>query len=687
MLNKVITKVFGNKHERDVKRLQPKVVAINALEPGMRRFPTRPCVPRPRSSARSWPPAKASTTCCAEAFAVVREAARRVLSMRHYDVQLIGGIVLHQGKIAEMKTGEGKTLVATLPIYLNALAGKGVHVVTVNDYLARRDAEWMGRIYQFLGLTVGIILHDLADQRPPRRLRLRHHLRHQQRVRLRLPARQHEVPTSRRLVQREHYFAIVDEVDSILIDEARTPLIISGPAEESHRQVLRGRQDHPRLKPGAVIPGKEPDRRSAPPATSSSTRSTTTVALTDAGRQPQFGEAARRRAISTTPGTSSCSTTSSRRLRAHVALPPRRDYLVNDDGEVVIVDEFTGRLMPGRRWSDGLHQAVEAKEGVKIERENQTLATITFQNFFRMYDKLSGMTGTADTEADEFDKIYKLDVVRDPDQPADDPHRRTTTSSSARDARSSTRSSTRSRRARRGQPVLVGTVSVEKSELLVDDAQAQGRPARGSQRQEPRARSRDRRAGRPAGQGHDRHQHGGPRHRHPARRQPRVHGAQQCLAEEVAEKVPRGEEKYVDDESSSTSVISTPSTGCRRRRGAYLPQLRRGDTCRARRGRRARRPAHRRHRTPRVAAYRQPAARPRRPPGRPGLVALLPVARGRPDAHLRVGEHLGTDAPARHGRGRADREPDGHPGDRSGPRSRSKRRTSASASTCSSTTT
>ena len=345
-----------------------------------------------------------------EAFATVREAGRRVLNMRHYDVQLIGGMILHQGKIAEMRTGEGKTLVATLACYLNALEGKGVHVVTVNDYLARRDSEWMGRLYKFLGLTVGCIVHDLDDgeRKAAYACDITYgtnnefgfdYLRDNMKFRI------------ADCVQRPHYYAIVDEVDSILIDEARTPLIISGPSEESTDKYYKINQIIPKLIRGEVIEGREPGEKyfTGDYTVDEKHRG---VALTEEGvlkveRLLNCGNLY-------DPSNIEINHHVQQGLKAHVLFHRDKDYLVRpgeeNEMEVVIVDEFTGRIMPGRRWSDGLHQAIEAKEGVKIQRETQTLASITFQNYFRMYKKLSGMTGTADTEAAEFGKTYKLDV-------------------------------------------------------------------------------------------------------------------------------------------------------------------------------------------------------------------------------------------------------------------------------------
>src|SRR5690349_2645931 len=341
-----------------------------------------------------------------EAFAVAREGGRRVLNMRHFDVQLIGGIVLHQGKIAEMKTGEGKTLVATLPVYLNALSGDGVHVVTVNDYLAKRDSEWMGKLYRFLGLSVGVIVHDLDDNE--RREAYAADVTYGTNNEFGFDYLRDNMKFDLKdCVQRVHNYAIVDEVDSILIDEARTPLIISGASEESTDKYERVNRIIPKLEKGEEIdvPPGEPKIYTGDFVVDEKHKN---ITVTDEGWEK----------VEKLLGIGNIADPENWDLKHHVETAVkahslyRRDveYVVKD-GEVIIVDEFTGRLMPGRRWSDGLHQAVEAKENVKVERENQTLATITFQNYFRMYKKLAGMTGTAETEAPEFEKIYSLEVV------------------------------------------------------------------------------------------------------------------------------------------------------------------------------------------------------------------------------------------------------------------------------------
>jgi len=461
MIDPILAKIFGTKTEREIKALQPAVAAINALEPELRELSDIDLAARTIGFKEKLAQGATLDDIELEAFAVCREAGRRVLNMRHFDVQLIGGMVLHKGKIAEMKTGEGKTLVATLPTYLNALSGQGVHVVTVNDYLAKRDAEWMGRLYRFLGLTTGIIVHDLTDQerRDSYSAEITYgtnnefgfdYLRDNMKFQL------------ANCVQRGHNFAIVDEVDSILIDEARTPLIISGPSEQSTDKYYKVNSIIPSLIRGEVIEGKEPGEKYTTGDFTVDEKHRS-VALTEEGvlkvekllgipnlYEPEYIE---------------WNHNVQQSLKAHVLFLNDKDYVVKD-GEVIIVDEFTGRLMPGRRWSDGLHQAVEAKEKVKIERENQTLATITFQNYFRMYKKLAGMTGTAMTEASEFMKTYKLDVVEIPTnrkmlrkEQQDLVYR--TEDEKFRNAAKEIKEF-----ADRGQPVLVGTISVEKSEHL-----------------------------------------------------------------------------------------------------------------------------------------------------------------------------------------------------------------------------
>src|SRR5215510_14656989 len=398
-----------------------------------------------------------------EAFAVAREAGRRVLNMRHFDVQLIGGIVLHQGKISEMKTGEGKTLVATLPVYLNALSGDGVHVVTVNDYLAKRDSEWMGKLYRFLGLSVGVIVHELDDDE--RREAYAADVTYGTNNEFGFDYLRDNMKFDLKdCVQRGHNFAIVDEVDSILIDEARTPLIISGASEESTDKYDRVNRIIPKLTKGEELdtPPGEPKVYTGDYTVDEKHKA---ITVTDEG----FEKVEKLLGIGNIadPENWALKHHVETAVKAHALYRKDVEYVVKD-GEVIIVDEFTGRMMPGRRWSDGLHQAIEAKEGVKIERENQTLATITFQNYFRMYKKLAGMTGTAETEAPEFEKIYKLQVVVIPTnrpllrEENPDIVYRTEKEKYFAVADEIQKISTESR------PILVGTTSIEKTERLSD---------------------------------------------------------------------------------------------------------------------------------------------------------------------------------------------------------------------------
>jgi len=488
LINTLLGKIFGTKNEREVKRLQPRVQAINALEPEMRKLSDdelraktaefRARVQERLSSIADEPEADPDRQkeieaersevlkgvldeLLEESFAVVREAGRRVLNMRHFDVQLIGGMVLHEGKIAEMKTGEGKTLVATLPVYLNALSGRGVHVVTVNDYLAKRDSEWMGKLYGFLGLTVGVIVHDLDDEQ--RRAAYAADVTYGTNNEFGFDYLRDNMKFDLRdCVQRAHNFAIVDEVDSILIDEARTPLIISGASEESTDKYYKVNRIIPKLEKGEEIdtqPG-EPKIMTGDFVVDEKHRNCT---VTDDGWEKVekllgIGNIA-------DPENWALKHHVETAVKAHALYKKDVEYVVKD-GEVLIVDEFTGRLMPGRRWSDGLHQAIEAKENVKIERENQTLATITFQNYFRMYKKLAGMTGTAETEAAEFDKIYRLEVLVIPTNRVllrkENPDIVYRTEKEKYFAASDEIQ----RLHESGQPVLVGTTSIEKSERL-----------------------------------------------------------------------------------------------------------------------------------------------------------------------------------------------------------------------------
>ena len=471
----VLTKVFGTSNERVVKRLLPRVAEINALEPGIQALSDEQLRAKTvefrariaaalegitEEEARVAAEKQALDDLLPEAFAVVREAGWRAVHMRHFDVQLVGGMVLHQGKIAEMKTGEGKTLVATLPCYLNALAGHGVHVVTVNDYLAKRDAEWMGKIYEFLGLTVGVIVHDLDDQQ--RRKAYGSDITYGTNNEFGFDYLRDNMKFELAdCVQRGHYFSIVDEVDSILIDEARTPLIISGPTDQTTDKYARVNRIIPSLEEGEEIIKSPEEKYLTGDFVVDEKHKTITV--TDEGWEKIEGLLGIGNIAD--PENWDLKHHVETAIKAHSLYKKDVQYVVKD-GEVIIVDEFTGRLMPGRRWSDGLHQAVEAKEGVNIRREDQTLATITFQNYFRLYKKLAGMTGTAETEAAEFDKIYKLDIVV---IPTNKPMRRLENADVVFRTAKEKYHAVADEIAKlheNQQPVLVGTTSIEKSELL-----------------------------------------------------------------------------------------------------------------------------------------------------------------------------------------------------------------------------
>ncbi len=410
MIGSVLKKIVGSKNDRELKRLQQAVEGINALEPEIQALSDSDLVAKTAEFRARLQKGESLEDLLVEAFAVVREAAVRTLGMRHFDVQLIGGMVLHSGKIAEMKTGEGKTLMATLPVYLNALAEKGVHVITVNDYLAKRDAEWMGQVYNFLGLEVDCIVHGLNDAE--RKAAYQADVTYGTNNEFGFDYLRDNMKFALEdYVQRDLYYAIVDEVDSILIDEARTPLIISGPSDATSELYYAADKMIPRLKKGEMIEDREGSvGRSVRTYTGDYTldEKSKSVTLTEEGVLKVEKLLGVENLYE--PANMTMLHHVNQALRAHVIFNRDVDYVVKD-GEVLIVDEFTGRLMPGRRWGDGQHQAIEAKEGLKVERENQTLATITFQNYFRMYEKLAGMTGTADTEAAEFGEIYKLEVV------------------------------------------------------------------------------------------------------------------------------------------------------------------------------------------------------------------------------------------------------------------------------------
>lgn len=447
MVQKILQKVFGTSHEREMKKMQPTVDKINQLEPAMEKLSDAELKQKSEEFRKRLKDGESVDDVLPEAFAVCREASRRVLGMRHYDVQLIGGIVLNRGSIAEMRTGEGKTLVATLPVYLNALTGRGVHVVTVNDYLATRDCEWMSRLYNWLGMSTGVIKHGLTDEE--RRKAYNSDITYATNNELGFDYLRDNMKFDLAdYVQREPYFAIVDECDSILIDEARTPLIISGPAEASTDKYYVIDKIIPSLKLEKHFKIEEKSK---------------SATLTDEGNL----EVERLLKLDNLydPANIEILHHVNQALRAHHLYKLDVDYM-NQNGEIVIVDEFTGRLMPGRRWSDGLHQAIEAKEKVEVKNENQTLATITFQNYFKMYEKLSGMTGTADTEAVEFRKIYDLSVhVIPTNRPI---QRKDVEDIVFKTEEAKFKAITKDIRERhaKGQPILVGTASIEKSETL-----------------------------------------------------------------------------------------------------------------------------------------------------------------------------------------------------------------------------
>jgi preprotein translocase subunit SecA len=451
-LRSIAAKIFGTSNDRKVQAYRARIGAINELESALEKLSDGELKARTAQFKEEVANGRALDDLLPEAFATVREAAKRTLGQRHFDVQLIGGMVLHEGKIAEMKTGEGKTLVATLPVYLNALTGRGVHVVTVNDYLAKRDANWMGAIYNFLGLTTGVIVHGLSDGQ--RREQYACDVTYGTNNELGFDYLRDNMKFHlEEMVQRGHHFAIVDEVDSILVDEARTPLIISGPVDDKSDLYNAIDTYIPRLEPADY----DLDEKQRSVTFTEAGNVKVEEMLRDAGiiKHGTLYDAENVTLVHHLQ----CA------LRAHKMFQKDKDYIVKDD-QVVIIDEFTGRMMPGRRYSEGLHQALEAKEHVAIQPENQTLASITFQNYFRLYDKLAGMTGTAATEADEFMDIYKLDVIEIPTNVAvnrkDEDDEVYRTASEKYKAIIATITDARSR----GQPVLVGTTSIEKSEVL-----------------------------------------------------------------------------------------------------------------------------------------------------------------------------------------------------------------------------
>ena len=553
IVDTLLAKVIGTANDRELKRIRPLVAEINSKEAEIQRLSDDELRGKTAEFRQRLANGSTLDDLIPEAFSVVREAGRRVLNMRHFDVQLIGGIVLHRGKIAEMKTGEGKTLVATLPAYLNALEGKGVHVVTVNDYLARRDSEWMGRIYRFLGMSVGVIQHDLNDQE--RQVAYACDITYGTNNEFGFDYLRDNMKFDlAQYVQRGHHYAIVDEVDSILIDEARTPLIISGPAEESTDLYYEVDRIIPRLTAGAVTQGnvKAEDREELEKTGDYLVdEKHKTVTLTETG----MAKAEKMLGHRLAPGSGGLYDPTNmpllhhvtQALRAHTLFKLDVEYMIKD-GAVVIVDEFTGRLMPGRRWSDGLHQAVEAKEKVKIERENQTLATVTFQNYFRKYGKLSGMTGTADTEAEEFHKIYKLEVMVIPTnrelKRIEEPDTVYRTEKEKYEAIVADIIEQQ----QQGRPALVGTVSIEKSERLSKLLKLRGvRHVVLNAKYHAQEAEIVAQAGRKAtvtiatnmaGRGTDILLGGNAE----------FMARQQTLAEQIAEKLPKGQEKFVDDD-------------------------------------------------------------------------------------------------------------------------------------------
>jgi preprotein translocase subunit SecA len=466
VFNTVLKKVLGTKHQREVKRMQPMVAAISALEDEIKKLSDAELRAKTAEFRQQLDNGASLDDLLIPAYAVVREAGKRVLSMRHYDVQLVGGIVLHQGKIAEMKTGEGKTLVATLPCYLNGLEGKGVHVVTVNDYLATRDAEWMGKLYSFLGLSTGVVIPGQSNQVKKRAYNC--DITYGQNNEFGFDYMRDNMKFSiYDYVQRDLNYAIVDEVDSILIDEARTPLIISGPGETASDKYQTINDVIPRLRKDEHYDLDEKNR---------------SVTLTEEGMERAQELMAGRGLLSGEganlydPANLETLHILQQCLRAHALYHRDQHYMVSEDGKVLIIDEFTGRVLPGRRWSDGLHQAVEAKERVLIQSENLTLATISFQNLFRLYKKLSGMTGTADTEATEFHNIYKLDVVVIPtDKPVARVDEEDLIYKSEREKFRAICEEIEASHTR-GQPVLVGTTSVEKSDAVAHFLNRRGVP-------------------------------------------------------------------------------------------------------------------------------------------------------------------------------------------------------------------
>ena len=614
-----LKKVFGTSHEREIRRLRPRVEAINALEPRIAALSDAELKAKTAEFKEKLDRGATLDDIANEAFAVCREGGKRALKMRHYDVQLIGGMILNRGSIAEMRTGEGKTLVATLPCYLNALDGKGDHFFTYNDYLAKRDGEWMGRLYNFLGLSLGTVVHSQGEH--DKKIAYRSDITYGQNNEFGFDYLRDNMKFSALdYAQRELNYAIVDEVDSILIDEARTPLIISGQGEPSSHKYKQINECIPRLVKDEHYVVDEKAH---------------SVTLTDDGvelaqKLMGIGNLYDPINLESLHILNQC-------LRAHSLYKRDVSYLVADDGKVLIIDEFTGRVLPGRRWSDGLHQAVEAKENVRIQEETRTMATITFQNLFRIYKKLGGMTGTADTEATEFHETYKLNVITTPtNKPmirADD---QDVVYKTEREKFTAVVSELLECH-EKGQPVLDGTTSVEKSNAIANLSWKKRKiphavlNAKHHEREAFVVAQAGRRGAitvstNMAGRGTDILLGGN--------------------AEMIAKLEFREQNREPDGEPGGVRRAGREAFGRLQGRGRGGP--------------RPRRPAHPRHRASRVAPHRQPASRPRRPPGRPGVEPLLSLARRRPDAHLRRRSRQVAHGADGHARQRAHRAPLGH---------------------------
>ena len=619
----LITKLFGTYSERELKSIYPIVDKIEAMADEYRALTDEELRAKTPEFKARLANGETLDDILPEAFAAVREAAGRVLGLYPYRVQLIGGIVLHQGRIAEMKTGEGKTLVATLPAYLNALTGNGVHIVTVNDYLAKRDSEWMGKVHRFLGLSVGLIVHDLTSDE--RRAAYAADITYGTNNEMGFDyLRDNMALFSSELVQRGHAFAIVDEVDSILIDEARTPLIISGIGQKSTEMYSRTEALVARFRKKVIAETDEKEEEDVNVDADyivDEKAKTATLTARGIAKAEQYFEIENL----SDPENSTIAHHINQAIKAHGTMKRDIDYVVKD-GEVVIVDEFTGRLMFGRRYSEGLHQAIEAKEHVTVARESKTLATITFQNYFRLYKKLSGMTGTALTEEEEFGTIYNLDIIEIPtNRPIariDDPDVVYKTEAAKYRAVIAQVKECHAK----GQPVLVGTVSIEKNEHLSYLLSREG-----IKHNLLNAKNHEKEA------------------------------------EIVAQAGKLGAVTVATNMAGrGTDIMLGGNAGDRRsgdprrpravRRSARQAQGR--DRGRGRPRARGRRSVHHRHRAPRLPPHRQSAPRPCRPSGRPGRDALLPLARGRSAAPVRRRAHHEPHGPHEPRRGHAHREQD-----------------------------